>query len=362
MKKRIVALLLMMTMVLSMVSCGKKDGAEESKSEKVLTVADLYDKAAEMDAKTADITMEFDLSGISENTTGIGKIGIKMASVVEDKTNLKTSTQVSYRLGDAQEYTPITTVICDNKTIYMDYATLKKAAIQLLTDINQTKYLTVVGLLPDATYVKFDEATMKQYVTSTTGEEVPEVVNMEEDKVLQEVIMAVGKFVGQTIEDATKDVNPAVITGSKDGIKVLITKENLGATCEAFEKLDLNAKYDELISKVKEVKGADQYVKDITESKTDVVKTITDSLKETKTEIANFKEYNMEGNATITGEAGKREYKASVSMKAEDNKDRVEGNISVNTGEEITDDRKVVVPEDATDFNTFMQQIATMFN
>ncbi|MDO5520522.1 MAG: hypothetical protein Q4G58_08535 [bacterium] len=361
MKKRIIALMLVLTMMLSMVSCGKSEKANTPESKKETSIADIFQKIDGMEAKTVDFTMDMDLSGIKDNTTGVKKVGVKLSGITDGSETGTSSVELAYRLDDESDYTLLTSFIYNNKTLYIDYASLKKAAKEFITSQNLTQYTPVIECLPDASFVKIDEATAKQLLsTYVPQEQVTEAENMNSN-VLEKVVRTCTQYVVETIQGATKDVNPALITVEENGVKLTIKKENASATSEAISALDLNAKYDELVQLVKAIEGADQYATELNKNKESVISGLKEGIKVDKEKLDKFNTLDIDGEVTVTGETGKRVVKESLSMNIDDGEEKVTASMSVTCGEEVKEGQKVEVPTDATDLLTLIQQVATLF-
>ncbi|MDO5294896.1 MAG: hypothetical protein Q4F05_19345 [bacterium] len=361
MKKRVIALMLVLTMILSMVSCGKSDKDTTTEVKKEATISDVFNKMDGMEAKTVDLTMDMDLSGIKENTTNLKKVGVKLSVISDGSETGTSSVSVAYRLDDENEYTALTSLIYNNKTVYLDYASLKKALNEFCKKQNLADYASVLNALPDASFVKIDEATAKQLLSQYVPEVQTEAAEQTNTAVLEKVGRLGTEYIVKTLQDATKDVNPGIITVEENGVKVSVKKDNVSAASDAIAALDLNAKYDELVQIVKGVEGAEQYVTELNNNKESVISSLKEGIKVDKTKLDKFNTLDINGNITVSGETGKRVLKEEISMNVDDSEDKVAFSLSMTCGEEATEGQEIKVPTDATDLLTFMQQLSALF-
>ena len=369
MKKRILALLLMVTMVLSMASCGKDqktDSKADTKNEEQgnLDVVALFDKIEAVDTKSGEVEINLECKNQDETkkqTVNLEKVGFKLSAVVEGKDSKKASMDLSYRLDDG-DYKKLTTFVVDNEIVYVDVEALKSSVEELLNTLGMQQYATVLQMLPQASYVKIDPSQLSQSYPELAGVESATTVTQNVDtEVVEQVFTAGFEYVIKTLQENTKDVTPTLISGSSDSIKVTVTKDNLQATCDVISALDLSAKYDEFVEAIKAVKGSETYVTQLTTKKEQVVKILTEGLTKTKENIGDVKTFDMALESGISGDEGSREVKESVTFDFEDNTGKAKVEVSAVCSEKVPDGKKVIIPENAMDVLDYISSINALF-
>lgn len=357
MKKRILALLLVVTMVLSLAACGKKDGKEEKKE--APSMYSVLEKANDMKNGVYEIALDTNFNGVLANTeyAMLDKISIKVNGTLESET--KMSMAIAYKYGTMSDYAVLTTMVLDNEDIYFNIKQLKEAAVQLGTALANPTISMAAAFLPEGEYLKINQKEIEEY-SSSLGVEVP-VETDAANVASQEVLQIALKHIVKLVENATKDITPALLSGTTDNVKMAITKENLSAAIEALEKVDFAAAYDEFIKEAEAVQGAESTVKELKNSKENVVKEVKEMLAEAKTSASTFEKFDFTLNTSVTGEAGKREVKEDVKFSVADATGAVDCTVSMNVKESIGDADKVVVPTDAVSFTDFMNSILSSF-
>lgn len=357
MKKRIMAFLLVLAMAVSMVACGS--GTKESSETKTADVTALFNKVDGMESRTTQFVMDIDASA-KESTEGLNsiKLGLKVDGFSQD--DKKSQATISYKLGDSSEYKALTTVVGDNTTAYIDFATLKTAAVDICNTYNIAQAAAVISVLPEVKYLKVDADTLSKYISTMSGTTVDTSALKDADSAISEkVVRTVVEYVMKSIQDATKEVSPALISGSDSELKISVTKENLEAATDAILKLDLAAKYDEMVTKVKEIGSTDKYVTELTNSKQQVVTELKNALNEVKNEKDDFDAFNIEGSLGVSGDKGTRKVTGKISVNVEQKSEKVVMNMEMTCGEEAAKDSTVTIPSDATDFTEYMTQLSS---
>lgn len=358
MKKRSMAVLLALILALSMIACGVQKRA--SSDEKMADVTALLKKVEGMEAKTFGFTMDLDVAVNESSTEEANKIklGIKVDGISQD--DKKSQASISYRLGDSNEYKPFTTVTGDGTTAYLDFATLKTAAVDICNTYKLSQAVTAISVLPETEYIKVDAESLSNYLSSMTGIKVDVAGLKNTDTATYEMVMrTVMEDMIKTMQEATKDISPAPISGSESELKLSVTKDNLEAVCEELLKVDLNAKFEELLAKLKGINNADQYVTEFTNAKEEVVSDLHDALNEVKNEKDNFDVFNIEGNLEVLGETGARQLSEKISVSIEQKSEKAALTMELLCGEEAAKDKTVTIPSNAIDFTEYMNQVSS---
>lgn len=349
MKKKIMAFLLLVVMMISLAACGKSKEPGKKQSEADITA--LFDKADGMEARTVELTMDIDVTGkeSATNENNAIKLGIKVSAYIE--ADQKEQATIYYKLENAEEYKTLTTAVFDGSALYVDFVSLKAAALDICNTLKQTQVAAMLSVLPEAEYIKIDQSVLEKYVEADT---------LKDAKTGEKVVRTIVEYVLKTVQDATKEVTPVLITGSDSELKFSLTKENLVPVSDALLRLDLAAKYDDMVEKVRQIGNTDQYVTELTNSKEETVSGLKDILNEVKNEKDDFDVFDLNGTVGVSGETGKRKLTEKISATIEQKSEKVKVTMNMTCKEEAAENGTVTIPSNATDFSDYMTQLSQL--
>lgn len=347
MSKKILAMLLTLVMVVSMFTgCGKKDSTYFKEVKEMckitagtqtveMNVAYKGDDSEEMPAILLDAEAKMALS-------------IKVESTVES--NTKTAMKVYAKLGTDSEYSELTTMVLDEKKIYVAVDPIIEF-VKKIDESTATQLQTSLASMGITGNVSLDmgqllEAMGMEYPTVT------EEMNKSAYELVEECMAALEKnfsdLAGQDGDDYTLTINgdnaDKAVTGlanfCKNDVKGLVDKLNaLMADMYGEDSLVYSTSkesYDELAN------SAADAATSIEESKEDVVKT--------------FKDYkiNVVSKASVSGSEGKREAKLTLEtgdVTVENDTFNVNMNIEMKEGKPSISE---MIPTDAADLTTML--------
>lgn len=358
MKKRIVSLLMILTLVLSLVACGGKD--------KTQTLTQAFEKQVDMKTGASDVTIDFSLAGLTEEigTDVFNNISLKISAVSESVDPIKGSASISYKYGTATDYSKLTTFIMDGEDIYINANELKVAATAIATEMGQPQVGILLTMFQTEEYIKINEKEMNDYLSKYAGVEVTEAVTTVDQKAMQEAGIVIARNLIKAFEEVTKEVKPELVSAKDSKVTLTITKENVFAVFEAIAKADLTTYYDTMVKELEAIKGAEDITKEVKEYKEKVLAELKESCEELGKELPSDADAKVVYSIETKGNKGSRVATNEMTMNFKDEKNTIDIAVKAVTNEKIGDDQKVVVPEKATTveelMNTFTQILGGM--
>ncbi len=344
MKKKLLAILLVLTMVLGLASCGSKDSGSGDAS-----LSAQIDKMSDMDADYAELSIDVDTDLFKQSNLDITKLSLKIAAQTDKESKKLGKAEISYKL-DSGDFTKLTTMIVDDQVIYINLKELKEAATGLIDKLGLSDYASVLTVLPSDEYVKIDPATIAQM----TGAEVSSSslsINEEDTKKIIKMVTEVTK----AVEDAIKDVEPAVITGDDDKVAFNLSDKNAKATFEALAKADFSKCFDTVMEQMEAIESFKAFATEYKGKKSDILAELKTTLEDGAKKLTDAKDFALNYTFEISGSEGKRvaEQKFSVNVKDEEASLKMSFTCSAQEGKE----EKVEVPAEAADFMTIMSSL-----
>lgn len=363
MKKRIVSLLMILTLVLTLVACGGKD--------KTQTLTQAFEKQVDMKTGVSDITIDFSFSGFTDemgtdaSLTGVGELfnnlSLKISTVSESVEPLKGSASISYKYGTATDYSKLTTFIMDGDDIYINANELKVAVTAIATEMGQPQVGILLTMFQTEEYIKINQKEMNDYISKYAGVEVTEAVTTVDQKATEEAGIVIARNVIKAFEEVTKEVKPELVSAKDSKVTLTITKENVDAVADAIGKADLTTYYDTMVKELEAVKGAEDITKEVKESKETVLAKIKEFCVElTKEEPSSDADAKVVYSIETKGNKGSRVATNEMTINFKDEKDTLDVVVKAVTNEKIADDQKVVVPEKATTVEELMNTLTEM--
>lgn len=343
MKKKVLALILTLAMVMSMFAgCGKKDSSYFKELKDICKIT------------TGTQTIEFnvaykaddseDIPAFLKDKDGKAIVTVKMESTMESQT--KGGVKISAKLGQENDFSEVATMVISDKTVYITVdkivAFVKKLDADMASQLESSLAQMGISGSISIDLEKIMEALGEKYPTAT------EDLNKSAAEILDELFKALENnykdLEGEAGDDYTLTVNSdtadKAVTGTVnflkndaqgllEKVKELIKKiygddsENMALMVE---------QYDEMI---KQLPSAAKTVED---SRDDIVKTIKDN----KLNIVS-KASEDDGEGKITFESGK--------IKDENTEMEISMNCNFKEGKaEI----KGMIPEDSSDVTTML--------
>lgn len=343
MKKRLLVLVLVLTMVLGLASCGSKgsDGGEA-------TLSSQMEKMSKMEAGYAEIIMDIDTDLLKQENLDITKMSFKITAQADKDDKEKGKAEISYKIDQDTDFTKLTTAIVDNDVVYINVAELKTAATDLLTKLNLTEYSTYLSVLPDTEYLKIDSSSLSQ-LTSEVGDSSDASVSYSEKDIQQ--IAKISEEISKVIEDAVKGVDPAVLSADGDKVAITLSDKNAKATIEALAKADYSKCFDNVIALMEDTDVLKSYATTYKDKKDDVLNEIKTELDKAATSIKTDEQFSVNYSIDVSDTKVDQILTANVTSDEGYMKLSVECNLDGDKKESIE------VPDDAMDFMTLMTQL-----
>lgn len=342
MKKKLLSVLLVLTLVLGLSSCGGKD--------KAASLSTQVDKMADMKVGYAELAVDMDTDAFKEAKLDITKLSLKIAAHMDKDSDKKGKLEISYKL-DSAEFAKLTTLVLDGEVIYANLKELKEAAPSLMSKLGLDQYQGVLAVIPDTEYVKIDPATIAK-MGGVSAEVTGSLSYSKEDmknaiKIMSEVV--------KVVEEAIKDVKPAVIASNGDKVTVNVTGENAKATLEALAKTDFSKTFDSVIKQMEGIEACKEMATQYKGKKDDILKQLKEGLEKGATDAANMKDVALNYSLEVTGSEGQRvaEHKLTLDGKNDKNYAKVTLTSSMKEGQE----ESVEVPTEATDLMQIMASL-----
>lgn len=349
MKKKILSVILTLAMIVTMLTgCQPKDSTyfEEVKELGQISTGNV---AIEMDfTYSAEEAIE-----ILKDENGNQSIKIKYEAVCES--DKKVGMKISLKLGK-EEYSELTTIVIDEKTLYMTVAplidTLNKIEDGMGTEIQTT--LAQLGI-ENAISLNIEQ------LLEAMGTEMPEVTE-ENEKAAEEFVKAFftalekdfAVLQGKDGEDYTLSFNGENADKALDAVSKFLTED-------AEKLID---QYDKLVDSVYGTdNGYTSQIKTMTAEFKAGIPDALEAIKSNKEEVVKEikdADINIVSKANTTGKDGSREAKLSIKTGDIVLSETEKGNISITANiKEGTPTVKEMMPENALDVTTLL---ITMLN
>lgn len=344
MKKKILAVILTLAMVMSMLSgCGSKDSSYFKELKEMCKIT-TGTSVTEMNI-TYSGDEEYD---ILKDKDGNQSIKIKYETVNESAE--KAGIKISLQLGQEEDYSELTTMVVDEKTIYLTVApiidTIKK--IDETTAEQVQEYLAQLGI-SDA--VSFDLEQM----LSALGTEMPEMTD-DSKKQAAEFLNTVIETLEEDFGDAEgQDGDDYTLTFNGDNAETVVDAVVAFLTNDAE---NLISEYNKIIESLY---GADNEITEQVKTMMDEVAAeipdAAEEVKNSKDDIVNeVKETNLSivSKAQVSGKEGSRTGKITMEtgeIESEGQKVSFSLTSEIKEGEPTIEE---MVPENAADITTML--------
>ncbi len=346
MKRRLLAILLILTMALGLASCGSKGSNSKDAS-----LSAVIDKMSDMGTGKSEITVDIDTDILKAQQVPFSKLGLKITSQIDKDNEKVAKADISYKL-DTDEFTKLTTIIVDDQVIYVNLKELKTAAASLIDKLGLGQYQSILAAIPEAEYVKVDPATLSQLGAAVEVAPSSDVkISMEDMKKFAKI----GTEIAKVVEEAVKDVNPAVISGSGDEVSVSLNDKNAKAALEALAKADYSKCFDNVMKQMESISIGKDIVTKYVDKKDTVLKELKSGLESAAAEIAKAKDFSFDYSVKIDGSKGERTADTKFVIDLKDSEQYLKATVSGKTEEGTKE--TIEVPSDATDFMQLMSSL-----
>lgn len=346
MNKKIMAVVLTLVMVVSVcVGCGKKDSTyfKEVKEMTKITIG------------TAETEINFKGSGDMGEVPSMvldaeGKMAVSVKVETTNESSNKAAAKFFAKVGQDSEYTEVTTMIVNDKKLYLSVDPIVEFVKRFDEDI-ATQLQTSLGSMGISGNVSID---MGQLMTAL-GTEYPEIND--------DMMKSSYEFTGELVTVLEK--NFTELAGQEgDDYTLTITSEKAEIAVNGLINLcknDAKGIIEKLQNVIKKVYGEDNEMYDsmketfdeLSNSTADVAKTIEDSKEDV---VKAFKDYdlNIISKVSVNGSEGKRE--ANISLESGDI--TAEGTtLNASIYSKIKEGKPSInemIPEDASDLTTIL--------
>lgn len=360
MKKRILALTLVLIMAISFVTaCSKKSNLNSfdtlREMQEVKTGSFSYDVALKMDI--ADMgTMP------TEVVDALKDLHIKFDGVIESaEYPYKLNMKIQYKLPNSDKYEDVTDIVYVDDVYYINLKTIR----DLLQNMNNSTVSIYSGFLTSETdYIKITKEDL-EYIAQLSGTTVDtSELTMSADSTKAVQLLA-DKFI-TILEKTSKDVKPEMVSEDKGTHTISINNENIDAILTSFKKVmetDGATLYNEYYEEVKKLENVDQALLDqleankdtfVTDVTTEVDKLLTEKKEDPDTDI------DFKWNYSLEGKEGKRKVDTTYNFTAKD----AENNLEVvfdGTVDEANKADGVKAPAEATSLTDFINTLMSAF-
>lgn len=349
MKRRILGMLLVLTLVLGLASCGgKKSDSKDA------TLSAQFEKTADMKAAYSEIAMDIDTDLIQKKGINLNKFSLKMTVQLDKDDINKGEVGILYKLDSGSDYKKLTTGIVDKNVVYINLKELKAAASDVLNALDMGMYASYLSMLPEAEYVKIDPASLASFAGTqvSMGGGLSDFTFSEEDS---KNFAKISTEIAKVIEEALKDVDPAVITGGDDKVLVTLSDKNAKAALEALAKADYSKCFDNVLSVMEGMDSFKTYATAAKGKKDDVLKELKTELEKAAKNIADQKGFEFNYSIAVKGSEGKRtsEQIFNANIAQEEGKLNISAQINSDEGKTAS----VEIPKDALDYMELMSSL-----
>lgn len=344
MKRRLLAIVLVLTLVLGLASCGGKNSGSADAS-----LAAQIDKMSEMEAGYGEVIFDFDTDLFKEQGVNLSKVSIKGTSLMDKDNEKIAKVELSYKL-DSAEYTKLTTMIVEDTVVYINLKELKAAAPAILEQLGLGLYESYLAMIPDAEYIKVDPVALSQLGGATLPENSLNY-SKEDAKTMAKIVSEIVK----AVEEAIKDVEPAVVSAKGDKVSINLTDKNAKATLEALSKADFSTTFDAVMNQMKDNKSMKEFYDLYSGKKTELLSELKEGLASATAEYEESVEFNLNYSVEVKGSKGKQQAEQEFTLSAKNEAGYLKVGITVNAEEGKKE--TVEIPTDATDFMELMNSL-----
>lgn len=340
MKRRIIGMLLVLTLVLGLASCGAKKS--DSKNG---TLSAQFEKVVDMKASYAEITIDIDTDLLQKEGLNLNKFSLKLTTQGDKDNAEKAQVGIEYKLDSSSDFKKLTTMIVDKNVVYINLKELKAAANDVLAAVNMDMYAAYLSMIPDTEYVKIDPATLSSVTGTAISGDASSFNYSEEDT---KVIAKISTEISKAIEEAVKDVNPAVITGGDDKILITLSDKNVKAALEALAKADYSKCFDNVIGLMEEVDSFKSFATLYKGQKDTVLKELKTELENSAKSVADANGFEFNYSIAVTGSEGNRVAEQILTANVAQEEGKL--NLSAKIRSEEGKTASIEAPADAMDF------------
>ncbi|BCN32451.1 hypothetical protein [Anaeromicropila herbilytica] len=359
MKKKLLALLLVFTMVVGLITaCSKK--------------ADLscWDTLREMQKVTSG-TFSFDIALKVDTTEQTSEVPAGVADALKDlhikvdgvtqssKGELtKASMSFKYKLPDSDKYEAITDVIYDGEAYYVNLKTIREF-IKGLNDASISPYAEI--LKADNDYLKITQDDMK-FLTQLSGTSV-ETPDLQVSGDNTKAVQILSNKVITILEKTSKNVKPEMVS-EKDGTYTInVDNNNLESFLKSLKKVlesDGDTLYKEAVTEIKKLKNVEPSLVTELEDNQDkfvssTTKGIDDFLKDFDKDAKGELGYKM--NFSLDGKEGSRKSKVDYDFNLKNTETKENVGMSFKGSVDEGNKGEVTVPKESTSLTAFMTSL-----
>ncbi len=355
MKKRLLSVFLVLTMVFALVSCGgKKSGSSDS-----LLGAQL-EEISDMNAGYAEIIMDLDTDLFAEEGMDLSKLSLKITAQCDKDDAAIAECGILYKIDSSEDFEKLTTMVVDKDVVYINLKELKVAAKKLLGKFGGEEYLSVLEMLPDVEYIKIDPSVLSQsgLTSMMSTSKQPSIEFSEKDR---KAIVSTASEIAAIIEEAVKNVEPKVVTTEGSKTVVTLNNENVKAAFESLAKTDFSKAYDKIVDLTEDVDSFNSFTSELKNNKKDNLADLKKELEEAANKTSEAGEFALKYTVGVTGSKGKREAVQEISMDVSVDEGSMKLSLSINLDEGKAE--SISIPTDAMDYMDLMSQLMSgMYN
>ncbi len=354
MKKKLLSIMLILAMTITLLTgCGSSDDNKVKKAETTY-----FDQLKEMSTiTTGTTTLEMGMYGPGDNTDGVmldkeGNMSARFKITSTKEENQRVAVKLEVQLGQSTEYKEATTLVFDQKTLYIDCA----AIIDFVKSIDEESAKSVEQTLSQLGVKGYASIDLKK-VLEELNQKMPEnTQEIKEDStdLIEELIKALeknfGDLQGVDGDEYTLTINSDNADKAVEGAKT-------------FLKEDAESLINKSISLIKKA-STDSDLLDSAFPEDDVKESISSAIEELEDNkeefVSTIKENNISivSKANVKGNKGSR--KGSITFATGNIKDE-DGKV-FNADMNITIDESAnsiadMIPEDAMDVTSTILMI-----
>ena len=352
MKKKILAVILTLAMIMTMFSgCGKKDSTYFKEVKEMCKIT----------TGTSATELSMTYSGeenydILKDKEGNQSIKAKYETIIESEK--KVGIKISLKLGQEEEYSELTTMVIDEKTLYLTVSpiveTIKKIDASMAEQVQTMLTQMAIG---DSVSLNLDQ------LMTALGTEMPEAS--------EEVKKDGVEFLNTVFETVEKDFG--VLQGQDgDDYTLTFSGDNADKAVDAvttFLTNDAQNLIDEYNKIVEKVYGSDnemtKQIKAMTDEMSEQIPDAAENVKNSKEDVVKEmkdSKLNIVSKAQVSGKDGSRVGKISLTT-GDIESDGEKANVSITS--EIKEGKpeiKGMIPENASDITTMLVAMLNQFS
>jgi len=304
MKKKLVALFLVATMVMSMTACGSSATPK--------TVDAAVSQLSSFEVNQADIDMTFSVKQAAGNTDFAGKV------VAVNMGNNTGAVEISYKM-EGGSFTPVTTLFITDSAVYINAT----QAIDFITTLFPAYSIIKTYITLSSDYVMITKAELLQYlsaagVDTSTLDLSASTVTSADSKKLTEMIFGITK--------ETSEKSGTSFLSLKDGaLNIVITPENTDKILTALGNIDI-ATYIDKMGDESLSTNKTEYAQKFKESIQDFQSTLNSEGVKT----------NITATAKTEGESGSKKATIAMDAKLASTEDSVNSVMNITYSEKAT--------------------------